>query len=255
MLRRFNYTGRQKINREHVPIALTGNEFIRSFDANLSALNMYEFPPDAQVFVEAYHQTAYMRFAFGTIGELAVPPAPARALNEFEGSDRVLFRVKVVDGTADSKLLGEADSILPLSNEETEDNKLPLLPVRTANLGQEIWKVEFQEGTQSRPILLINEKLGDHTPIVRSTHFMAFVWPAVLREIFRYILQIQPEEFDADNTEDWRTKWVQYGRSLLPTFDKPPDEPEAADSWISQIASAFAERHALTSRLKEAEEE
>lgn len=255
MLRRFNYTGRQKIKREDVPIALTGPGPVKGFDANLSGLATYGFPAHARVFVEAYQQTAYMRFAFGTVGELNLPPAHLRSLQEFEGSNKVLFRVKVVDTNAESRLLGEADAILPLTTEETEENKLPLLPVRPADLGQEIWKVEFQENVQSRPILLINNKFADHTAIVRSTHFMALVWPAVMREIFRYILQIQLEELNSDDPEDWRTMWVQYGRSLLPTYDEPPVELEAAEGWISQVTSAFANRYVLTARLKEAEEE
>lgn len=255
MLRRFNYTGRQKIKREDVPIALTGKGPIRCFDINFAGLAAYQFPPHARVFVEAYQRTAYMRFSFGTVGELTLPPAHLRTLQEFEGSDKIFFRVKVVDTSADSKLLGEADAILPLTMEESEENKLPLLPVRTEDLGQEVWKLEFQENTQSRPILLINSKLADHTAIVRSTHFMALVWPAILREIFRYILQIQLEEPNSDDPEDWRAMWVRYGRTFLPTFDAPPAQPEEAEAWISQVTSAFATRYALTARLKEIEEE
>ncbi len=255
MLRRFNYTGRQKIKREDVPIALTGAGTLRGFDANLAGLISYGFPPDARVFVEAYQQTAIMRFPFGTVGDLIPPAAQLRALQEFEGSERILFRVKVVDIGASSILLGEADGILPLAAEETEENKLPLLPVRTEDLGQEIWKIDFQENVQNRPILLVNNKFADHTAMVRSTHFMALVWPAVLREIFRYILQVQPEQFNVDDPEDWRTMWVKYGRSLLPTFDEPPDGPEAAEGWISQVIGAFANRYNLVTMLKEVEEE
>src|SRR5438477_4242186 len=141
MIRRFNYTGRKKIVRDDVAIILTSDGSVKGFEANLSALgdSKYNLPKDARLFVEAYERTAYMRFDFGTTGTITPPPREARLLTEFEGSNGIRFRVKVVDCAHDAQLLAEADGILPLTPEESEQNKLPLLPVRSEDLGQEVW--------------------------------------------------------------------------------------------------------------------
>src|SRR5687767_8442029 len=93
MIRRFNYTGRKRINRSDVKFTLQPADDVHfMFDATLN-LAKHELPPEAVVWVEAYRQTRLMRFDFGTI---ARPQQPAnRKLTEFDTSDAILFRVKV----------------------------------------------------------------------------------------------------------------------------------------------------------------
>jgi len=114
MIRRFNYTGRKRILREDVPISLTGSKPIWGFDIDLTRITSYEFPPSARIYVEAYEQASYMRFDFGSVEKIAPVSKDARVLSEFEGSDGVRFRIKVVDASLDAKVLAEADGILPL---------------------------------------------------------------------------------------------------------------------------------------------
>src|SRR5947209_2809588 len=183
MLRRFNYTGRRKIKQEDVPVTLVGTRPLRGFDANLSGLAEYGFPAEAHIYVEAYEHAAYMRFDFGTIQNIAPPNAAGRLLTEFEGSDVVRFRVKVVDIIHEAQILGEADGILPLTLQESEQNKLSLLPIRAEDLGQELWRLDFPDGSLSRPVLIINSNAGNPALIARSPAFMSLAWPAILREI------------------------------------------------------------------------
>src|SRR6266571_2707793 len=93
MIRRINYTGRRRINREDVKIVIyDGNGGPAKFDARLE-LSSYSLPPDAIVFVEAYRQTFLMRFNFGSISRIELPSD--RFLTEFESPEGILFRVKV----------------------------------------------------------------------------------------------------------------------------------------------------------------
>jgi hypothetical protein len=99
-IRRLNYTGRKKIRREDVGIALHEKPNApATFDADLSKLSEYKLPDDAVVSVEARLQTRWMRFPFGTVG--AITPAADRTLTEFDSAEGMMFSVKVtaVSGT------------------------------------------------------------------------------------------------------------------------------------------------------------
>ena len=73
MIRKFNYTGRKKIKRNHIQIdILRDSDDHRLFNASLHLSDM-ELPANAHVYVEAYHRTAYQRFSFGTAGDRKVP--------------------------------------------------------------------------------------------------------------------------------------------------------------------------------------
>jgi hypothetical protein len=256
MIRRFNYTGRKKIAQVDVPIILVGDGQVKGFQANLGALAdaKYGLPKDARVFVEAYERTAYMRFDFGTTGAITPPTGEERLLSEFQGSSGVRFRVKVVDCIHDAQLLAEADGILPLTPEESEQNKVPLLPVRPEDLGQEVWRIEFPEGMQDRPILLVNINAGDSTAVVRSPAFMSLAWPAVLRQILTRILIVDGQT-EMDDEEDWHCLWLQYARRLLPTHEAPPQEEEQRAEWIDGVIEAFCSKLTLLTKYKESEEE
>jgi hypothetical protein len=253
MIRRFNYTGRKKILREDVPFALTGAKPVWGFNVDLGKLTTYDLPHDARVYVEAYEQASYMRFDFGMVSAISTPSADARLLTEFEGSDGVRFRVKVVDASPEAKLLAEADGILPLSPEEAEQNKLPLLPVRHHNLHQEIWRIDFEDGTQNRPTLLISEQIPDRIAFVRSPAFTAMAWPALFREILTRILLIE-KHYEVDDPDDWRSMWLLFARTFVPGSSVPKDA-DTANDWINDIITAFCEKNALLAKLKEYEEE
>jgi hypothetical protein len=66
MRRRLNYTGRVKINRSDVFIAIQKKDELLIFDADLK-LDDYGLPADSQIYIEAYRQTVWMRFLFGTV--------------------------------------------------------------------------------------------------------------------------------------------------------------------------------------------
>ena len=244
MLRRFNYTGRERIKREDVSIALTNAKPLREFDLRL-ALTEYKLAPEAKVFVEAYEKTALMRFDCGTVGEVKVPGD--RKLTVFEGSEVVLFRIKVVD-TGQKTILAEADSIIPLLPSESEEKRTPLLPIRGEQLGQRVWEVEFHAGSQDPPTLLINNRISDRTALVRSPEFMALALPAVFREILTRILILE-DYAEMEDNEDWKCKWLRVGKQLLQPQLDPPTTSEDRPEWINRVVEAFCNRHLVFDRL------
>src|SRR4051812_26464943 len=100
MIRRFNYTGREKLPADHINLRLHRNGHGMLFDAQITGVDALGFPGSAKVFVEAYHQATYMRFDFGTVASIQIPPD--RALTQFYDGSPVNFRVKVVDTSTET---------------------------------------------------------------------------------------------------------------------------------------------------------
>ena len=126
MLRRFNYTNRVRILHEDVRFSLHDEGGCWSFDAVLN-LGDYELPADALVCVEAYRQTTWMRFDYGTVSEQVVPAN--RGLTEFDSPEDIRFRVRVTSrGTEEDPhglLLAEADRVQLRSPEDKQEQRQP----------------------------------------------------------------------------------------------------------------------------------
>ena len=89
-IRRINSTGRKKILREDARIFIrSDSDGVLSFDATLN-LTDYGLPDDANVFVEVYRQTSFMRFPHGTVATPQPPHRLARRLTEFTRRDGLL---------------------------------------------------------------------------------------------------------------------------------------------------------------------
>src|SRR5437588_12975876 len=97
MPRRFNFTGRKKINRADALVRLYRNGNGLTFDADLRldgyGLEQAQSPP--RVYVEAYRvaSTLWRRFDFGCVG--MIRPPEDRSLDEFGVPEGILFRLKV----------------------------------------------------------------------------------------------------------------------------------------------------------------
>ena len=129
-VRRLNYTGRKRLPLADLRFAIqpeVGGAPLFSTNINLGHLKL---PPNADVYVEAYRQTTWMRFRFGTVGD--VRPVDELKLTEFDSPEGVLFRVRVTSPIENrGLLLAEADRIRPRVGPEDEDtNRIPLLPVK-----------------------------------------------------------------------------------------------------------------------------
>ena len=239
-IRRFNYTARQRIARADADIVLHNERSDAArFDANLR-LGDYGFPPDARVFVEAYRQTTLMRFDFGTVS--APTPPQERVLVDFPTADEVLFRVKVTAASGrPGVLLGEAAQLRARQPEQQPDRRVPLLPVVPEDLGDEVWRIDFD----GRTSLLVSRDLHDWKQTVGSHTFRALVYPAALRMILERILLI--ENYTAgDDPQDWRSQWLQFAAQLPGSRALAvPGAQDEYDEWIENAVSAFARQFQL----------
>jgi hypothetical protein len=244
MIRRLNYTGRVKINRADVRLSTSDVSGQLSFKAALH-LTDYELPAEALVFVEAYRQTTWMRFQFGTVAALQAPADCG--LHEFDSPEGILFRVKVTQAHDEHILLAAADQIPLALPDEGDADRESLLEFVPAELGDEMWQVELE----AEPRLLVNKSaVPDCRQLALSPVFVALVYPAVLRQILINVL-IEHEHRDTDDDTDWRSKWLRFA-ALLPGMDPEPpekDDDEAARRWADDAVAAFTTKLALREKF------
>lgn len=246
MIRRLNYTGRVKIDRSDVRLSTHERNGGWVFEAGLQ-LNDYELPADAPVFVEAYRQTTWMRFGFGTVGNLRAPPADQRQLVEFDSPDGVLFRVKVTQAHDEHLLLAHADRI-PLARPEDAVDRESLLPVVPADLGDELWRVSLED----EPQLLVNKSASpDWRQMAQSPLFVSLVYPAVLRQVLTAVL-IDHRCRDIDDESDWCSRWLRFAVGLPGVNPELPPEKDAEDAvriWTDDAVAGFARKLQLREKF------
>jgi hypothetical protein len=239
MKRTFNYTGRTKIVRKDISITIRQERSDWIFDAELR-LTDYRFSRNAEVWIEAHRQNLWMQWPWGTVASLRGPSD--RRLLEFDAPDGVLFRVRVVqpEGQEHHKLIGEADAIPFVKAGDTDDNRRHLLvPVPDA-LGQQLWKLDFEHDP---PELLVNvDAKPSWKDMARSPHFIALVYPEVLRRMLLRVL-IYEEWAEDDEDGGWKADWIQFAKNLgglgaVPLADQTSDR----ENWVEEAVAAFCRK-------------
>ena len=250
--RRINSTGRKRIGRECVDIRMLENSPGEPLRAKISVnLSSENFPSHAQVCLEAYHRSSGMRFELGTIGNLKVPPI--LVLDEIDRSGAVLFRLKVVDSADDiGKILGSALGIQP-SNENEIDGKRSFFPVNLRDLGEEVWRVEINEGDRPR-LLLSNRVQSISYKLQTDTLFQGLVLPAALRIVVENLVR-EPEADDEDEV-GWKQEWLQFCRDTLGTPDDPVSlEEERKKDWVDDVVRRFCNSYQFVQGIKKSDME
>ncbi len=241
MKRTFNYTGRKKIERRDVSITIREERAALVFDAELR-LAAHQFPRNAEVWLEAHRQNVWMQFPWGTISMLRAPAD--RKLTEFDVSDGILFRVRVVQpqGQEHHKLLGEADGIHFVKAGEATDLRRPLLVPEPDMLDQLLWKLDMESDP---PRLLINkEAKPTWKEAARSPHFRSLVYPEVLRRLLTRAL-IQEKWTEDDDESGWASDWMHFAQNHGVRPPPAPDVPSDCETWIEEAVAAFARRNQL----------
>lgn len=237
MIRRINFTEREKITRKDCHVALLQKEKdnAQRFDVELD-LESYSFPPDAQVRLEAWRSSSVQRWDLGPVETLRAE----LSLTLTEVPESAQFRLFVVAGDSSGRLLGSAPRIRPTLPARS------LIPVReTSELDGEVWRVDCgEEG--DLPELQLNERVPEISTVVRSDPtFRALVMPQVLRTVFTQMLLVQRAD-PTDEESSWEG-WLRFARTLLPDREPPRvertasgDGIQAAQNWIDELVSVFA---------------
>ncbi|MDA7615163.1 hypothetical protein N8574_01835 [Akkermansiaceae bacterium] len=245
MLRKYNYTDRQRIPRNEITFEYFEGEgeTPSSFRAELSSNALNHIQSDAQIWVEAYSGATVERYDFGRAGKIISPKDTS--LKAFPRGLKPLFRIKVTD-PLDSRcrLLAFADKIAPADSEEVEGSRQSILNVEYVDLGQQIWNLRIDDSI--RPILQLNSSISEPVGIrvlANSSEFIGLVYPAVIRQILSYLLL---EDLDPITTFDH--DWIKYGNTIsetvCPNPEKYGDEDEEnflrdVREWIDDVINNF----------------
>lgn len=248
---RINFTGRRRIPRDHVKLRVTATDGVKLYVDSLQLPNT-SLPSDARVVIEAQRQTRFMRLECGTV---AAPVRPSGdLLSEFDVPDGVRFRVKVVGttGVGEGKILAAADGIVAASD-QIPTGREPLLPFRPAALDQRLWKLD----TTDQPTVFVNQSVGDWQQFAREPHFLAFVYPEVLRQV---ALWVTSNSDDAQEEDTPAAAWLRFFQELgsPPLDDAPPDQEaraEWADDWADDAADKFCRAHRFRDLISSAADE
>lgn len=250
MIKRVNSTGRRRIGSDHVSIEVHDGTETRTFDATID-LQDFEAPEGAEVVLEATcaGSNTIRRFSWGTVGQL-IPPDD-RALRDLHGAN-VFFSLKVIDRTEQfGRILGLAENIRPLkAGPRTASGRRGILPVENADLGDELWQLDFRK---EDVFLLVNQRIKGLFERVRSDAIVfTLIYPAIIREVLQKALE---EPFDDEEDSDrWPVLWLKFAKRLHPegVIPSEADDDDARDEWVSEVVSAFCREHALRDKFIQA---
>ena len=247
-IRRLHYTGRKRLKLEDMRVSIQQPaDGECEFYADLS-FSKYELPPNALVFVEAYRQTSWMRFPYGTIGQLT--PPQSRTLHEFGSAEGILFRVRVTSAgdSREGLLLAEANRIHPKTPEQTDQLRISLLPTKPdSTLEEQVYRVDFSDG----PLLLINSRAGDWRGLARDPVFVSLTFPSIIREVLVRIFYVE-QHFELEDLDDWRCQWLHFCSSF-PGVEDPPNENDgdAIDEWVDGVVATFCRQSNIYQTFQE----
>lgn len=252
----FNYTNRALIApkdaviRVLIPDLPKGGEprSIR-FTADTRLKDDYDFPSDAPLVIEAYSYLYYKRFEFGTVGQ----PGPATGAEphlEADGWEGLRFRLKVIDPQHSGRILGEADRLRPVllrpGLEGGGGTRRPLLSVTSRDIGQRVWKLEFE---LAGPTVVINKGNSELRQRMEDQLYRWLVFPEVMQRVLERILCVEGIEFDGaqPSAEGWRGDWLDFATDLFEPPPAPGEEPKEDRrkwaEWIDEVVRRLCERH------------
>jgi len=250
-MRRFNYTGRKKIYQKdiHVHIKHAESE-LPEFDVVLD-LEDYQLPKESIVMTEAYQATRWMRFELGQVG--LITKDRGLQLTDFDDIENLRFRIKVIE-PGSGKLLALATGVHPFTEgEDSSENQMSILPVRSVELSNEgvCWKLAFGEQDVA---LLIEKGLGGKEQVVRSGIFKSLILPSAMREILNNLINAAEWDEELSDISDWQTRWLLFAKHLgagMPNRENTADNTEWIDDAVRRLVTKIGGRSEFINSFEE----
>lgn len=249
MSRRFNFTGRTRIIREHIRVFAEQRAEGIFCRVDLKLTN-YSLKPDASVVVEAERgRTLRLRHEWGQAG-VASPDwqhgseFDISSMGDFED---LRFRVLVVEPVT-CRILAVAEGLEACSREDSHTPQRSLLPIRMENLHGGVWELEIGE----TPTLILDNGLGTKQEL-KSSPVLFAILPGVVRAILVYLAHQHKgrgDDEDADiGEQDDAGTWLSLGSKWAGVpFPQTGDYMEI-DRWAQDAATGFCRDKKLRNRL------
>lgn len=254
--RQFNYTERAKIPRNVVKLRVVAPKDsppqVIVDDFGLGQLKIGHDKDEwiqAQVVLEANRHTtsSFTRLVVGSVEEVVARTMPqlAAPLDDFDAPDNIIFTVKVVSRTG-SRLLAEAKNVRAADDEAEKEE---LLKVQVHDLGEEPWRLSWEDG----PLIYVNKRiLGPDNFLTRDAFMQGVVVPTALRMVLQRLVRDREMR-----TEQWAKPWLrfaaEYGPSEMPDEDDDGEAPEwsVVDRWVNEALASYCGRFEFTRKVNE----
>ncbi len=254
--RQFNYTDRAKIPRTGVKLRVVALKdappHVIVDDFGLSELKVGHDKEEwdhAQVVLEANRHTtsSFTRLVVGSVADVVGRAAPqlTAPLNDFDAPTNIIFTVKVVSRTG-SRLLAEAKNVKAAEDDAQKDE---LLKVLAHDLGQEPWRLTWEEGTG--PLIHVNRRILGHDNFLTRDPFMqGVVIPTALRMVLQRLARDRVLRM-----EMWSKPWLrfaaEYGPGEMPDEDDGGDAPDwtEVDHWVNQVLASYSENFQFANKI------
>lgn len=243
MIRKFNYTGRRKLNRQRIDISVIDDKPHKSFTAtlNLEGLGLSD---DAKVYIEPYYKSSFMRFPFGTVANHQMPDNTI--LSDIPSTSIIRFRVKVVDEEKKhGRIIRIADKIKPKSPEETTGSRMSILHIDwDQDLDQQIFRITFPDNDYPR--LEVNKRIENAKELVKNDQiFRSLVFPVAVRQVAEKIARTWGVFDEGDSS--WQSTWLKFIKDVLHVnvevdFDDDDNDDEV-NHWVEEIVSSFCRKN------------
>ncbi len=243
--RRLNSTGRLRITRNRVDIALEQHPDLTVIPCARASLKLdgLDVPRDARVAIEAYYRTSSMRFECGTVSNLSIPER--MVLSEIDKGGAVRFRVLIIAADGTGRILAAADGLRPSTPGDGADRQA-LLPMRESDIGNELWKIEVDYRTG--PVLVVNNRISGLAAQIRTVPLLQGL---ILPHAFRAVLQNLNPAGESDDDDLWGDNWRRFLAELgLPIEADDPNDQDSVEEWVESAVRAFSDLRKFAERVK-----
>lgn len=238
MIRRFNYTKRQKIlSQEFTIMVIEKEEAPPSVRLSLEETTLKNYPANAEILLEAYRGCRPYTINFGSPAKFIMNQQ--KLLPKETVPEKLLFRLKIVDLESDQrKLLGWAQQIRPVTNDKKGNPRKSILSVVSESLGNVIWDLDFSVDP-TQPVLKVNSQISTEREITSIVEHDSDFRCLVLPVVFKRILENLFKDEDWESTIPEENDWLLFSKHLN---GNPPDDQEEIQNWIHATVDIFAER-------------
>jgi len=253
-MRKYNFTGRKRINKEDFMLSIhsvkDSNNTYFEFEINESFTG--QFNPKSNLVLEAYYRSSFMRFDYGNIDK--IKPAKDTYLTAFTDPEFIQFRVKIISDFGMIEAL--ADQVKPDSDKEKSYSQ-GILAVANRDLEGLIWKMEFDEDDDNNnPVLQIDTEI-DKSRLNHNIQLKTTILPRAFHAILSEILFFSKGDFDFttdDKDSNWRSRWWLFCEQL----DRNLNSDEVSDmtdeekkEWIDITVACFSRHMGFKEKLLE----
>lgn len=242
-----NYTGRVRINQEHIQLELEDGPQGFQVQGKLD-LAPYGFK-DAKVIIELYRQSYRVRSACGDVQDTVTVAANFK---RYAQASALLCDIKVVsvDPAKAGQVIGWAKQIRPELSGNSSGMRQGLLPFTPKDdMGDVLWATDT---SGDDPAVLINAHIDNWKSFCRGPIFQSLVMPEIVRDLSQWLWDAFDRYPAGDNEviNRWVAAFKAFGADIEEYKDSNPEDN--AITWAIHAVNEFSAKFKFLKRFNDA---